>query len=78
MWSKKKPDTTQAADPEPTSLQTNPPKPVPAFWEGPTKMNEDVTRPGGTAGLAPSRLGSSLHFERRNLGQRGSGHRRNT
>ena len=63
MWSKKKPDTTQAAEPEPTSLQTNPPKPVPASWEGPTKMNEDVTRPGGTADLAPSRLGSSLHVK---------------
>jgi hypothetical protein len=26
-------------------------------------MNEDVTRPGGTADLAPSRLGSSLHLK---------------
>jgi hypothetical protein len=55
MWSKKRPDTTQAADAEPTSLQT---KPVTASWEGTTKMNEDVMRPAGrTADLAPSRLG---------------------
>jgi len=65
MWGKKKPDTTQAADPEPTNLQTNqPPKPATASSEGTTKMNEDVTRPaGGTADLAPSRLGSSLHLK---------------
>ena len=64
MWSKKKPDTTQAADPGPTNLQTNQSlKTATASWEGPTKMNEDVTRPGGTAGLAPSRLGSSLHLK---------------
>ncbi len=65
MWGKKKPDTTQAADPEPTNLQTNqPPKPASASWEGTTKMNQDVMRPaGGTADLAPSRLGSSLHLK---------------
>jgi cytoskeletal protein CcmA (bactofilin family) len=65
MWSKKKPETTQAADPEPTSLQTNqPPKPASASWEGTTKMNKDVMHPaGGTADLAPSRLGSSLHLK---------------
>ena len=65
MWGKKKPDTTQAADPEPTKLQTNqPPKPASASWEGTTKMSEDVMRPaGGTADLAPSRLGSSLHLK---------------
>jgi cytoskeletal protein CcmA (bactofilin family) len=65
MWSKKKPDTTQAADPEPTSLQTNqPPKPATASWEVPTKMNEDVTRPAGeTVDRARSRLGSSLHLK---------------
>jgi cytoskeletal protein CcmA (bactofilin family) len=65
MWGKKKPDTTQAADPEPTNLQTNqPPKPASASWEGITKMNQDVMRPGGeTADPAPSRLGSSLHLK---------------
>ncbi len=65
MWGKKKPDTTQAADPEPTNLQTNqPPKPATAAWEGTTKMNQDVTRPGGeTADPASSRLGSSLHLK---------------
>src|SRR5712675_298083 len=65
MWGKKKPDTTQAADPEPTNLQTNqPPNPASASWEGITKMNQDVMRPGGeTAHSAPSRLGSSQHLK---------------
>src|SRR6266849_6018302 len=48
MWSKKKPDTTQAADPEPTNLQTNQSlKTATASWEGTTKMSEDVMRPAG-------------------------------
>ena len=65
MWDKKKPDTTQAADPESTNLQTNqPPKPASASWEGTTKMNKDVMHPAGeTADRAPSRLGSSLHLK---------------
>ena len=65
MWSKKKPDTTQAAGAEPTNLQTNDlPKPATASWEGTTKMNKDVMRPAGrTADLAPSRLGSNLHVK---------------
>jgi cytoskeletal protein CcmA (bactofilin family) len=65
MWGKKKPDTTQAADPEATNLQTNQlPKPAAASWEGTTKMNKDVMRPAGeTADRAPSRLGSSLHLK---------------
>jgi len=65
MWSKKKPDTTQAAGAEPTNLQTNDsPKPATAAWEATTKMNRDVMRPAGrTADLAPSRLGSSLHVK---------------
>jgi cytoskeletal protein CcmA (bactofilin family) len=65
MWGKKKPDTTQAADPEPTNLQTNqPPKPASAAREGTTKMNKDVMRPAGeTEDRAPSRLGSSLHVK---------------
>ncbi len=65
MWSKKKPDTPQAAGAEPTNLQTNDsPKPATASWEGTTKRNKDVMRPAGrTADLAPSRLGSSLHLK---------------
>jgi len=65
MWSKKKPDTTRAADPEPTNLQTNQsPKLAPASSEGTTKMNRDVMHPvGGTADFALSRLGSSLHLK---------------
>src|SRR5260370_21365725 len=65
MWGKKKHVTTQAAEPEPTNLQTNQPlKPATASWQGTTKMSEDVMRPaGGTADLAPSRLGSSLHLK---------------
>ncbi len=65
MWSKKKPDTTQATGPEPTNLQMNqPPNPASASWEGTTKTDKDVMRPaGGTAELAPSRLGSSLHLK---------------
>jgi hypothetical protein len=65
MWGKKKPDTTRTAEPEPTNLQTNqPPKPASASWEGTTKMNKDVMRPGGEiADRAPSRLGSSLHLK---------------
>jgi hypothetical protein len=64
MWGKKKPDTTRTAEAEPTNLQTNPPKPVPASWEGTAKMNKDVMRPAGEiADRAPSRLGSSLHLK---------------
>src|SRR5882724_10114300 len=65
MWSKKKPDTTQTADPEPTNLQTNqPPKPAPAFWEGTTRTNKDVMRLAGTTeDRAASRLGLSLHLK---------------
>ena len=65
MWGKKKLDTTQAADPEPTDLQTNqPPKPATASWEGTTKMNKDVMRPaGGATDLVPSRFGSSLQLK---------------
>ena len=60
MWRNKKPDTPQAADPEPKNLQTNqPPKPASASWEGTTKTNKDVI---GLAG-ATARLGSSLHVK---------------
>jgi cytoskeletal protein CcmA (bactofilin family) len=65
MWSKKKRDTTQTADPEPTSLQTNqPPRLATASWEVTTKKDEDVMRLAGTAeDRAASRLGSSLHLK---------------
>ncbi len=60
MWRNKKPDTPQAADPEPKNLQTNhPPKPASPSWEGTTKTNKDVM---GSAG-ATARLGSSLHVK---------------
>src|SRR6266436_3048928 len=65
MWGNKKPDTPQAADPEPRNLQLDQtPKPAPASLEGPTKMNKDVMRPtGATADRATARLGSSLHLK---------------
>jgi cytoskeletal protein CcmA (bactofilin family) len=64
MWSKKTPDTTQAADPEPTNLQTQSPKPATASWEGKNPDEQDMMRPAGeTADRAPSRLGSSLHVK---------------
>jgi hypothetical protein len=65
VWSKKKSDTTQAADLEPKNLQTNPPpNPASATWEGLTKMNKEAMRSaGGTADRAPSRVGSSLHVK---------------
>ena len=65
MWGNKKPETPQAADPEPKNVQTNqPPKPAPASWEGTTKMNRDVMRPAGaTTDRVMARLGSSLHVK---------------
>ncbi len=65
MWSNKKPETPQAADPEPKNWQTNqPPKPAPASSEGTPKMNKDVMRPAGaTADGVMARLGSSLHVK---------------
>ncbi len=65
MWSRKKPDTPQAADPEPKNWLTNqPPKPAPASWEGTTKTNKNVVGPaGGAADRATARLGSSLHVK---------------
>jgi cytoskeletal protein CcmA (bactofilin family) len=70
MWGKKKPDTAQAADPEPTNLQTNqPPKSASASWEGTTKTNKDVMFPAGaTEDRAPSRLGSSMRVKGEILG----------
>jgi len=65
MWSKKKSDPTQTAEPEPKNWKTNQsPKPASAAWEGTTKMIKDVMRLAGeTADRAPSRLGSSLHVK---------------
>ena len=65
MWSNKKPETPEAADPEPKNVQTNqPPKPAPTSWEGPPKMNKDVMNPArATADGATPRLGSSVHVK---------------
>ena len=65
MWRNKKSDTPQAADPEPTSVQTNQsPMPASASWEETTKMNKDVAPAAGAmAGRATARLGSSLHVK---------------
>src|SRR6266849_2872592 len=65
MWGNKKSHTPQSADPEPKNWQTKqPPKRTPATWEGTTKMNKDVMRPGvATADRATARLGSSLHVK---------------
>jgi cytoskeletal protein CcmA (bactofilin family) len=65
MWGKKKPDTPQAAAPEPRILLTNQPlKPAPASWEGTTKKSTDAMRPlGATADRATACLGSSLHVK---------------
>ena len=61
MWRNKKPDTPQAADPEPKNWVTNQlPRPAPASCEGTTNTNKDVV---GTANRATARLGSSLHVK---------------
>src|ERR1700738_4825133 len=65
MWGNKKPDTPQAAQPEPVSPIINePPRPAPATWEGTTAMSTDAMRPlGATADRSTARLGSSLHVK---------------
>ena len=65
MWSNKKPDTPQAAQPEPRNLHSNePPRPAPVAWEGTTAMSTDAMRPlGATADRSAARLGSSLHVK---------------
>ena len=65
MWSNKKPDTPQAAQPETKNLPVNPPpKPSAASWEGTTAMSTDAMRPiGATADRATARLGPSLHVK---------------
>jgi cytoskeletal protein CcmA (bactofilin family) len=67
MWSNKKPDTPQAAQPEPRFTNTNlnePLRPAPATREGTTTMSTESLRPlGATADRAAARLGSSLHVK---------------
>jgi cytoskeletal protein CcmA (bactofilin family) len=63
MWPKKKSHAAQTANPEPKNGQSDEP-PRPAASEGTTKTNKDGMPPaGGTADLAPSRLGLSLHLK---------------
>src|SRR5271165_696291 len=65
MWGNKKPDTPQAAQPEPkNSIFNQPPKPAPATWEDKPAMSTDAMRPlGATADRATARLGASLHVK---------------
>jgi Integral membrane protein CcmA involved in cell shape determination len=71
MWGNaKKPETPQAAQPEPKSFAANQPnlnqapKPAPATWEGTNAMSTDAMRPlGATGDRATARLGASLHVK---------------
>jgi cytoskeletal protein CcmA (bactofilin family) len=64
MWSNKRPDTPQAAQPEPKNLYSNePPRPASATWEGTSTMSTDAMRPLGGTERAGARLGSSLHVK---------------
>jgi cytoskeletal protein CcmA (bactofilin family) len=66
MWGNKKPDTPQAAQPEPVNPVNQPPKqaPAPATWEGKSAMSTDAMRPlGATGDRASARLGASLHVK---------------
>src|ERR1700726_4525879 len=65
MWGNKKPDTPQAAQPEPVSPIINqPPKPAPASWEEKPAMSTDSMRPlSATSDRSSARLGSSLHVK---------------
>ena len=65
MWSSKKPDSPQTAQPEPKNLTTNqPPKHAPATWEGTNSMSTDAMRPlTTTLDRATARLGPSLHVK---------------
>src|SRR5262245_63482795 len=71
MWGNtKKPETPQAAQPEPKTFAANQqnlnqaPKPAPATWEGTNAMSTDAMRPlGATGDRATARLGSSLHVK---------------
>jgi len=71
MWGNaKKPETPQAAQPEPKSFAANQPnlnqapKAAPATWEGTNAMSTDAMRPlGATGDRATARLGASLHVK---------------
>ena len=71
MWGNaKKPETPQAAQPEPKSFAANQPNLnqapnlAPATWEGTNAMSTDAMRPlGATGDRATARLGASLHVK---------------
>jgi cytoskeletal protein CcmA (bactofilin family) len=65
MWSSKKLDVPQPAQPESHNFPVSqPPKPTTATWEGTTAMSTDAMRPlGATADRATARLGPSLHVK---------------
>jgi cytoskeletal protein CcmA (bactofilin family) len=65
MWRNKKPDTPQAADPEPKSVQRNQrPMSTLASWDETTKMIKNVVPAAGAiTDRATARLGSSLHVK---------------
>lgn len=62
MWSNKKPDKRQVANPEPKNLEANQSlKPASTVWERTTQAIASPT--GDTADRAASHLGSSLHVK---------------
>jgi cytoskeletal protein CcmA (bactofilin family) len=67
MWGNtKRPDTPQAAQPEPKNFNTTnqPPKSAPAAWEETNAMSTDAMRPlGGATSGQTARLGASLHVK---------------
>ena len=64
MWSNKKPETPQGAQPEKKISQSNqPPKSAAATWEGTNAMSTDAMRPTATSDRATARLGASLHIK---------------
>jgi cytoskeletal protein CcmA (bactofilin family) len=65
MWGNKKPDASQAGQPEQkNSFSNQPPRPASATWEDKPAMSTDAMRPlGATADRATARLGASLHVK---------------
>jgi cytoskeletal protein CcmA (bactofilin family) len=65
MWSSKRTDSPQPAQPETKNLNTNQsPKLAPAAWEGNNSMSTDAMRPlSTTPDRATARLGPSLHVK---------------